>query len=479
MSSLPNRPASFRPFPSLLIYPLIAFAITILPLLLWRWNPVFIRNTYGEAYEPFELFGFWAATAVLGHTIWSLRREKPPTWPRLLPILIPAGLLLHFLNLITEYSIPSWDYNCYQSAASALLAGSNPYADCYLYPPLLAETIAAVHQIILGLAFISEGQESTSWTIAYYLFQCVQFFAIALAYPLAYRFARRLGFEKMTAVFLVAALLLINTPLLRTIRHTQVNLIVLDLFLVGLLLADRFPLLSGLSTAFGIHLKLYPAVLFLPWLLTRRWRTILFGLAGLLILILVSASWGQDWRVWEQFISASETFPPGNQFRDNSLQSLVSNGIGFIAVPTGMTGNTYRTIVSVIILVLSVALTGWVGWRIFKRYQATSNEARSDKPYYFAQAMDSLALALMLAPRVWEHHYVLTVPIALWGTAVAGKNRPWLVGTAAFLMLGLPTFDIYPLSYHRLAGLLLMLYLTRPTNRPIRRDNITLDNEPL
>jgi hypothetical protein len=431
-----------------------------LPLLFWRWNPAFIRNTYGEIYDPFELIGFWAAAAVLGHTVWTLRRERSLTRSRVLPILIPAGLFFHYLNLITDYSAPAWVYGCYQTAASALLAGGNPYTGCYLYPPLLAGAMAAVYQAVLGLTFISDGDGVRSWGIVFYLFQCVQFFSIALSYPLLYRFARRLSFEKMTAVFLVAALLLINTPLLRTIRHTQVNLIVLDLYLVGLLLADRLPLLSGLSTAAGIHLKLYPATLFLPWLLTRRWRPVIFGLVGLALLALVSATWGQNWAVWEQFLSASEAFPPGNQFRDNSLHSLVFNGLALVAAPVGLSGTTVRTVVTVVVFGLSVILIGWVGLRIYRRQRTLSEGGNSAEMLYFAQAMDSLALGLLLAPRVWEHHYVLAAPIVLWGTAVAGRKRPWLVGTAAFLMLALPTFDIYPLSYHRRAGLLLMLYLT-------------------
>jgi len=64
----------------------------------------------------------------------------------------------------------------------------------------------------------------------------------------------------------------------------------------------------------------------------------------------------------------------------------------------------------------------------------------------------------------------LAVPIVLWGMAISGRERPLLVGTAAILMLALPTFDIYPLSYHRLAGLLLMLYLTSPRETSRRLD---------
>lgn len=470
-----HLPPRLRPFLStLFLYPLTAAVISLLPLLLWQWNPVFIRSTYGEAYQPFELFGFWGAAAVLGRTLWLLWTVKPLTWPRVLPILVPAAILLHFLGLISEYSTPAWDYNCYQSAAAAILAQSSPYSGCYLYPPLLAEILAAFHTLLLKITFISRGEADRSWAIVFYLFQCAQFFSLALAYPLIYRFARRLGFEKTTAVLLTAALLLINNPLLRTLRHTQVNLFVLDLFLLALLLAGRVPLLSGFSAAVGINLKLYPAVLFIPWLLTRRWRPILFALIGLALIILLSAEWGQEWSLWEQFLSASQSFPPGTQFRDNSLHSLVFNGLGFFAGPMGMAAETFRAIVSIIVAALSLLLAGWLGLRIFRRQQSLKTAAApipaSAELHYFSQAMDSLALGLLLAPRVWEHHYVLAVPIVLWGMAISGRERPLLVGTAAILMLALPTFDIYPLSYHRLAGLLLMLYLTSPRETSRRLD---------
>jgi hypothetical protein len=338
--------------------------------------------------------------------------------------------------------------------------------------------MAAGHNWVQTLTFISNGESARSWGIVFYLFQCTQFFFIALTYPLAYRFARRLGFPKTTAVLLVTALLLLNTPLLRTLRHNQVNILVLDLFLIALLLADRFPLVSGLSAAVGIHLKLYPAVLFLPWLLTKRWRPLLAALLSLGLIVLMETSWGQNWQVWQQFLAASAEFPPGTQFRDNSLHSLVFNGLAIVTAPAGMRAATFRTIVAILVFVASAATAGWMAWRLYKRQRALAETPAGTlagaNQLYYGQAMDALALGLILAPRVWEHHYVLALPIILWGAAVCGRERPWAVGTAAFLMIGMPAFDIYPLSYHRLAGLLLMLFLVRPAPKGY---NIGMDEE--
>jgi hypothetical protein len=71
-----------------------------------------------------------------------------------------------------------------------------------------------------------------------------------------------------------------------------------------------------------------------------------------------------------------------------------------------------------------------------------------------------------VSPSVWEHHYVLALPLALWAVALRGRDRPGLVALGIFLMLCMPTFDLYPLSLHRLAGMLMLLGLTPPRRLP-------------
>jgi hypothetical protein len=80
----------------------------------------------------------------------------------------------------------------------------------------------------------------------------------------------------------------------------------------------------------------------------------------------------------------------------------------------------------------------------------------------YGHAVDALALALLVSPTVWEHHYVLALPLVLWAAAKRGRDRPWPVAIGAFLMLAVPTFDLFPLSYHRIVGLVLLLILTSP-----------------
>jgi hypothetical protein len=94
-------------------------------------------------------------------------------------------------------------------------------------------------------------------------------------------------------------------------------------------------------------------------------------------------------------------------------------------------------------------------------------------PFYrfSGHVVDSVALMLLLSPMVWEHHYVLALPLAVWAVATQGSSRPWPIGLALVLMFAVPTFDVFPLSYHRIAGLLMLVALSSPRQvlpRPAR-----------
>ena len=80
--------------------------------------------------------------------------------------------------------------------------------------------------------------------------------------------------------------------------------------------------------------------------------------------------------------------------------------------------------------------------------------------------LDAIALGLLVSPVVWEHHYLLAMPLLIWAVSQVRAERLWLVGVSGFLIFALPTFDVFPLSYHRMAGLLLLLYLVAPLGAP-------------
>jgi hypothetical protein len=89
-------------------------------------------------------------------------------------------------------------------------------------------------------------------------------------------------------------------------------------------------------------------------------------------------------------------------------------------------------------------------------------ERRGSPHAFLAHGADALAFALLLSPSVWEHHYVMALPLALVACASRGGDRPGLLALGLFATLAMPTFDLYPLAYQRLAGLCLLLGLTGP-----------------
>jgi hypothetical protein len=80
--------------------------------------------------------------------------------------------------------------------------------------------------------------------------------------------------------------------------------------------------------------------------------------------------------------------------------------------------------------------------------------------------MDMMLMMLLVSPLVWEHHYVLAIPPFLWGLINATRRRLFWILLGGGLLFTIPVFDIYPLSYYRLVG---MLILTAATHQQISR----------
>jgi hypothetical protein len=69
----------------------------------------------------------------------------------------------------------------------------------------------------------------------------------------------------------------------------------------------------------------------------------------------------------------------------------------------------------------------------------------------------------------WEHHYVWALPLSVVAIARCWKGSPFRVGFALILIFGLPTFDVFPLSYHRLLGLMILFATVRGSVRAVDR----------
>ena len=438
----------------------LALAAVGLPLLLVAIDPAILSSSYGARTVVFELFGFSAAAALASVAALRWRAAGGASWQERLLACAPLLVGLQYAFLIAEYSRRPFDYDCYEYAARALLLGKNPYVFGlnYLYPPLTAQAFAGVHTVLaqlantLGLAADPE----TLWDMVFYLYQCAQLGLILLLFGLLVRFARCLGLAPAPATALVAVLLLFDNPLLRTLRHGQINLWVLNLSLVTLLWARRRPAWAGLALALAAHIKLYPLVLGLPLLLGGCWRALLWAAAGGVALVGAETRGFSDWTAWGWFADFYGGVYPGEfAYRNNSFHSLAHNTLRLVF------GASRRAVAPAVELAssgIAVAAAVWLVWRAVQR---SRGERRRRDTTRLAVGSDALAMSLLISQSVWEHHYVLALPLVIQAVAL----RPQRLGTvalAALLMLGLPTIDLFPLSYHRVVGLLTALWLTTP-----------------
>ena len=290
------------------------------------------------------------------------------------------------------------------------------------------------------------------WMLVFFFWHSLQVLMVALLGYLLLRLARREGLSAMVSAGLVAALLLVDTPLQRTIRHNQVNLVVLNLVLLSL---DRLlarPKSAGLLVALAAHVKLLPAVFVGIMGMQRRW---LAAFSGLLVGGALAAAqvWlSQPEGMWLEFFVHAPQFGQGEYFRDNSPTGLLFN---FVRVPMDMFGGDVRGWVlplRLLGLLLSLVLGAWIARGMLQN---------PDTDRLWAEG---LALMLVLSPVSWEHHYVWALPLGVIAIARGWRMKPALVFPGAVLIFGIPTFDLFPMSYHRLFGLLLLLSAIRGTS---------------
>lgn len=415
------------------------------PLVLWRGGGGVVGFTYGAEYIPFEILGGTLALATLALALFHGGRG-PRDPARLAATGALAAVALWVTQWVSELSQPSWDWQCYATAARAIQEGGNLHGGCYVYPPLLATGLAWLERVLEIVA--SPLDFSSARGLVYYTWRALQVPLAAGAALLALRQARRWGLGPLEAPALVASLFLVSNPLVRTLRHDQPNLLVLVLVLlaVGWMPASptdppesQRPVLAALALALAGHLKVLPLALVLAWALDRRWRALLWTGVFLAALALPLSGWGAHlpW-LWE-WVAAGQKVAWGEHFRDNSVNGVVLNLV------RSAVGDVPRGVGSL----ASLAAGGAMAVRMARR--------RGDPD---GRAMDALVLTLLAAPVVWEHHYLLSVVPLLWAWARFPARRALLL-VAAVLMLAVPTFDVFLLSWHRLAGLGLFLWATR------------------
>ena len=76
--------------------------------------------------------------------------------------------------------------------------------------------------------------------------------------------------------------------------------------------------------------------------------------------------------------------------------------------------------------------------------------------------MDIIAAMLLISPFVWEHHFVIALPLLIWLFRWRAASSPVLVFLIVVMITWIPVFDLYPFTFQRIAGLLLLVYSLKP-----------------
>lgn len=412
-----------------------------------------------KARQVFELFGFTESLVLLAIAWLEHRRRPLSNLRRAVVVLAPLALSFLVLTILVEAGAEkSWDYQCYERAARALRQGENPYQGTgYLYPPLTAELLAGIH----GLVAASHGGAvpgQARWFEVFYLFQSTQLFLVQLTCLLLFQLFRQLGLGGAKAMVFAVGLLAVNNPLVRTLEFNQVNLWVLVPLLVALVGVGRAPWLTGLLLAFGAHVKLYPLLLVGALGVLGRLKALVAALLGTALLFAGQLWLGHAGTAWPQFLVATGDFPATALYRDNSPRGVATMLARELAPWAGPW-------LPWLVGTASLAVVAWLGSRFLRRRRQASGSgspALAARELETATLVDAVAAMLLLSPMVWEHHYVLALPLAAHALATRRHLHPRAVWLGTALLFALPTFDVFLASWHRLAGLLLLLWATEP-----------------
>lgn len=334
--------------------------------------------------------------------------------------------------LVATYRSPDWDYQCFVNAAVLLEEGKSPYSfemgTRYIYPP------PAAYVFLLARAVLPSDQA------VFAVYQGVQLMLLAAAFLLTEKLARRLGISERHAPAAAAAVLVINFPLLYTLRHHNTNLVLLD----GVLAAMLFPrsALAGLALAAATLLKLYPMLLLVPlWAFGYR-RIALWWAVGMALSLLPGGMRGD----WPAFLDLLPNMPRGEAVLDNSVGSLLDRGARALDLQPA------TAVISAAAAAIGLAGLALVSVRLI-RARTAANVA----PAFLRSCAEWTAAALLLSPIAWPEHFVLTVPLIL----VFLAEQPIRLAAAAgiVMVLALPRTPHYPRSHHFLAGLVVLLAL--------------------
>jgi|GEM_PF-4369519 len=363
-----------------------------------------------------------------------------------LPLACTVVVGLSWLAFMRQTYGGTWDFGCYFLAGKMIGGAGNIYDSAlleghrYLYSPLLATLFSIVQLLPAGWQF----------ELAYWGWSIINYWLVLIFFLLLVASLRVYNITTPWLWPAAAGAVIVNVPLQRTLIYSQVNLAVACLILGGLLLYRRRPAGAGGMLAGAALLKSSPALLLLPAILEKRWKTVI-GFIGAALLLIAGSVALVGVQPWLEFLATYRNLYSHAVYRDNSVQSLIFSLSRLPRMTAGQ--NTF-------LLLLAQALA-WLAaiWLIGLGLKGKYRRVLlSDAKENFFEAVLPFFLVAMLvaSPYLWEHHWVLAQLAFCLLVARSIETRyftPALIGYALVFLV--PTFDVFLLSYHRLAGLIL------------------------
>jgi len=437
-------------------------------LFIWSRTWKIVRAIAMGQEQLFGIFGFCVFCVIVYSAYTDIKSQPNRSLKNIILTGLPILVSLLFLALLVELSLKSWDYEQYETAFRAIINNDNPYLSTrYLYPPFFADLMVFVFRvgewIFPWIGF--NIRQTSAWIFVFYIHQSALLFFLLFSYYLSLQFANRIGLSALKGLLLVSALFIFNVPLLRTVIYNQVNFYVLVSILASMLALSEYPFVAGVSTALGGLIKLYPFAFLAPLVATKKWKALLGAFAGAVVIVMLETNFFRNILIWKEFAKFYLSFPLDREsswFRNSSPLSFLRSSFEL----TGLPVDAIRYVFAVVFLAILV----WYAVRFFQRekiyararQQSVAMKMGIETFRNFGHLIDFSVLSLLIAPSAWEHHYVIAIPLAIWAFALRSKNAPWLVMTGTLLVFLLPVFNIYPFSYLRMAGLILLLVLVSP-----------------
>ncbi len=395
----------------------------------------FIAGTLKKATLPFfYLIFLWI---IIGHGIFLVKYQKIDrnNWLFWSGFFFCALIYTLFLSERTSYG----DFGDYYRGAQNIVY-EQPFHPRYIYLPFWATIL----QPLAHLGFGTVQAFCLGLNLASFL----------VFYTLTCKILTKFNFSKELAVVFTTVFLCINTPVIRTFGYIQVNFHMTNLILLSLLTYQRSKVLSAFFLALGFHLKISPAIFALPFLLNKDWRWLSYFFFAIFTIVIFT-SLANDFSYYGSSIAnlqKASNYIMGPS-RQNSIDCFIKSTFVYTKAPAH--------IAKYLIIACKVTLIFFTAVILRKNITNRTFLAKPSQQSIIYNSFPALSLLMTaISPIIWPHHLVFLIPAFL---IIFKKNAlPYHMLMYIFawiLMFVIPTFNFYPLAFHRLLGLLICFWL--------------------